>query len=66
MCITLTPPSITKIDTMDMSYFVQEDDISIMIPYPTTKAANFQALLEPFQTPVYDIYIFQHYLVLYY
>ena len=52
MCITFTPPSPVKARVMDTSYYVFDDDISIVIPYPQMQADGVKALLDPFQTEV--------------
>ena len=50
MCITLTPLSITKKNAMDSSVFVQEDDVSLIIPFPTIQTNKLDTLIAPFQT----------------
>ena len=52
MCITMTTPSDTKTSAMDTSYFVFEDDTSIIIPYPTNQADKIDTLVAPFQAEV--------------
>lgn len=40
-------------DLMDMSHFVYEDGLCIVIPYPKPQANNgIKTLLDPFQTKV--------------
>ena len=53
MCLTVTPPSIAKLEAMDTSYFVTEDDVGIVIPYPTKQADKIDILVAPFQTKVF-------------
>ena len=55
MCISFTPPTNEKIETMDISYYVIEDDIGIVIPYPNIQTNGIKALLEPFPTAVIAI-----------
>lgn len=50
MCITFSTPTIDKKKAMDMSVYVIDDDISIIIPYPKIQASGFSALVAPFQT----------------
>ena len=51
--ISFSPPLIIKRNVIDMSVYILEDDISIMIPYPTSQTSNgFGALAAPFQTKV--------------
>ena len=52
MCITFTPPSITKQNVMDTSYLIYEDDISIGIPYPISQADEVGVLVAPFKANV--------------
>ena len=52
MCITFTPPTNEHMKTMDISYYVIEDDISIVIPYPKIQTNGIKALWEPFPTAV--------------
>ena len=52
MCISFTPPSIEKRNAMDSSVFVQEDDVSLIIPYPTTQTDKLDTLIVPFQSNV--------------
>ena len=52
MCISFSPPSITKKNLMDTSISVFDDDISIMMPYPTRQDDGIKALLAPFHTEV--------------
>ena len=37
---------------MDRSYFVYEDDISLIIPYPTSQSGKLYILIAPFKTEV--------------
>ena len=37
---------------MDTSYFIYEDDVSILIPYPNRQSSGIGVLLKPFQTEV--------------
>ena len=53
MCISFTPPSITKKDSMDTSIYVQEEDTSLLIPYPTIQTDKLGILIAPFQTKVF-------------
>ena len=52
MCITFAPPKIAKTEAMDMSVYIYEDDISILMPYPSNQASGLGALVAPFQTKV--------------
>ena len=52
MCITFTPPSNGKQSEMDSSYFVREEDISIIIPYPTSQMDKFNTFVAPFKKEV--------------
>ena len=52
MCITFSPPSLQKAQTMDTSLYVYDDDISIIMPYPKAENNGIKALLAPFQTKV--------------
>ena len=57
MCTSFSSPSSSKTKVMDMSYFVYEDDTSIVIPYPSTETIGVRALFEPFQTRVISLQI---------
>ena len=52
MCISLSPPSITKNNEMDTSIYVQEDDVSLIIPYPKTEMDKLDTLIAPFDMNV--------------
>ena len=52
MCISFSTPSITKINLIDTSLSVFDDDNSIMMPYPTRQDDGIKALLAPFQFKV--------------
>ena len=52
MCITFAPPSINMKEEMDFSYYVLEDDISIVIPYPTRQTNKFGTLFTTFEIKV--------------
>ena len=60
MLISLTPPSVTKKDVMDTSIYVQEEDISLLIPYPTAQSDKLGMLIAPFQTKVMKLNIHFH------
>ena len=52
-CMAFSPPSSTnRANVMDTSYFVYEDDTSIIIPYPITESIRISAMFDPFQTNV--------------
>ena len=52
MCITLTPPTLSKKNVMDISYFAREDDMGIVMPYPKGQSDKLDILLAPFQLKV--------------
>ena len=49
--------SISKTKAMDVSYFVYEDELSIVIPYPSLETIGFRTLLKPFRI---EVKIFQY------
>ena len=52
MSISLSPPINNSDTILDASYFVYEDDTSILIPYPKAEAILLGALFAPFQIKV--------------
>ena len=52
MCITLTSLSSTKAQAMDSSYFVREEDMSIVIPYPKSQVDKLDTFVAPFKREV--------------
>ena len=56
MCISFSPPSFSKEQVMDTSYFVYEDDTGIIIPYPSPSVTGIQELIAPFETKVGSFY----------
>ena len=53
MCITFSPFTIEKMKVMDVSRYVYEDDISIVMPFPKTEYKGVRALLAPFEAEVF-------------
>ena len=53
MCITFAPPNFNMKDDIDFSYYVVEEDSSIIIPYPTLQEHTFGAIVTAFKTEVY-------------
>lgn len=52
MCISFSPPSAAKSRIIDTSYFVYEEDTSILMPYPNRKVDQIRTLVAPFQVEV--------------
>ena len=56
MSISFAPDSFEIRKVADMSYYVFEDDVGIIIPYPTRLANNgIKTLLDPFEINVYTL-----------
>ena len=52
MSISFSPPNAAKTKSMDTSSFVYEDEMSLIIPYPSSQSDTIGALFSPFQTKV--------------